>query len=106
MHAGEPLHADAVEEPLRAEETLHGEKPLHAGELLNAGKPLDTEASVHANDEEPNSQLPSVKPPTSASLSRTPGAAKTDVRTPGVTTVTEGEKTMHTKTPLLPNDVE
>ena len=45
MHAGEPLHADAVEEPLRAEETLHGEKPLHAGELLNAGKPLDTEAS-------------------------------------------------------------
>ena len=28
------------------------EKPLHAGELLNAGKPLDTEASMHANDEE------------------------------------------------------
>ena len=52
MHAGEALHADAVEEPLRAEETLHGEKPLHAGELLNAGKALDTEASMHANDED------------------------------------------------------
>ena len=53
-----------------------------------------------------NSQLPSVKQPTSASLSRTPGAAKTDVRTRGVTTVIEGEKSMHTKKPLQPDDIE
>ena len=45
-------HADAVEEPLRAEEPLHREKPVHGGEPLNPGKPLDTEASLHANDEE------------------------------------------------------